>query len=376
MTKKSVSLVLLLIAIVATVITLSVSKPQSQTSSETLNVAAILPLTGPLSHLGENERIGMTLALEDAAKRNEQRISFTFDDSVGKGPTAATIVQKRLDIDKQRLFVVATTGPVLATLPMFDDLNDEKLVLAQTMYPGVTRGHDYAFRIFPSSEQEAALLAEHAIRAGHRNIAALHIQNEWGTESVNAFGAALAKGGGKLTAKEVYTFADKDYRIVLNKLLQGNPDAILIYAYPDHFPVIMRQFSEIGRPKPLLANADFAIGTIITGIPAEILANTVFPAPAYLYADQNPAIKSFNERVRAAGYEPNFDIATFYDMTMILNKAVSTAASKNPAEIARALKDVFPYDGVTGHMELTEDREIKVDFILSRWVDGTLQMAK
>lgn len=376
MNKKFTSVALLMIAAVATAITLSFCKPQPKTSSENLNVTAILPLTGPLSHLGENEKIGMTLALEDAAKKNEQRISFSFDDSAGKGPTAATIVQKRIDIDKQRLFVVATTGPVLAALPIFDDLSDGKLVLAQTMYPGITRGHPFAFRIFPSSEQEATLLAEHAIRVGHRNVAALHIQNEWGTESVNAFGAALAKAGGKLTSKEVYTFADKDYRTVLNKLLQGNPDAILIYAYPDHFPVIMRQFSEIGRPKPILANADFAIGTIITEIPADVLATTVFPAPAYLYPEQNPSIKAFNERVRAAGYEPNFDIATFYDMTMILNQAVSKAPSKDPTDIAKAMKDVFPYDGVTGHMELNEDREIMVDFILSRWVNGNLEPVK
>ena len=337
---------------------------------------AILPLTGPLSHLGENEKIGMTLALEDGRASGLGNLSFNFEDSAGKGPTAATVTQKRLTVNGDRFFIVATTGPVLATLPIFRDLSEDKLVISQTMYPRVTAGYPFSFRLFPSSQQEAELLAKHAIGAGQKRVAALHIQNEWGTESVAVFRKALEAAGGTLTTAETYTFADKDFRTILAKIMSTGPDAILIYAYPDNFPVIMKQFAEMGKPLPILANADFAIGTIVKDIPPGILATTVFPAPRYLNDAGNPAIVQFNQRVRAAGHEPNFDIATFYDMTMILQKAAAKAKDRSVSGLRDALATAFPYDGVTGHMELTVDRELVVEFALSKWVNGQLQQLK
>lgn len=338
--------------------------------------SAILPLTGPLSHLGENERIGMTLALEDAKAEGRQAIAFSFDDSTGKGPAAVTVVRKRLDVDKNRFFIVATTGPILATLPIFKELGDDVVLIAQTMYPGVTKDVSFAFQIFPSSRQEAEMLAKHAIETGKKRIAALHIQNEWGTESVATFRNALEAAGGSLVVTEVYSFADKDFRLLLSKLLSSDPDALLIYAYPDTFPVVMKQFAEIGKMIPILANADFAIGTIVKDIPLDVLTNTVFPAPRYLYDASNPSISKFNERVRASGHEPNFDIATFYDMTMILNKAALAANDRSPEAFRAALAKAFPYDGVTGHMNLNPDRSLAVEFALSKWVNGTLELVK
>ena len=345
-------------------------------TSAPVTFTAILPLTGPLAHLGENEKIGMTLALKDGRASGLGNVSFNFEDSAGKGQTAVTVAQKRLSVDGDRYFIVATTGPVLATLPIFRALPDDKLVISQTMYPKVNTGHPFSFRLFPSSEQEAKLLANYAKTSGHKKIAALHIQNEWGTESVTIFRKAIEAEGGALTTTETFTFGDKDFRTVLTKMLATGPDAILIYAYPDNFRVIMKQLAEMGKPLPILANADFAIGSIVKDIPPEVLGNTVFPAPRFLNDTANPSIVKFNERVRAAGHEPNFDIAAFYDMTMILQKAALASKDRTPASFRDALTAVFPYDGVTGHMELTAERDLAVEFMLSKWVGGKLQQIK
>ena len=373
MNKKIIALLTAVVAVGSFVLFFQFA-PAAQ--AEVVEFSAILPLTGPLSHLGDNERIGMELALSDIKAKGEPSISFRFEDSQGKGPNAVTALRKQWDVDGRRFFIVATTGPALATLPIFKDAKEEKLVISQTMYPDITKGYPFAFRLFASSRQEAQLLANHAARNGHKRAAILHIQNEWGTESASIFRAAYEASGGTVVAKETYTFADKDYRIILAKLAAGKPDVLLIYAYPDNFPTIMKQFSEMGQSVPILANSDFAIGTLLKDIPPTVLATTVFPAPRYLYDSSKSAISKFNEHVQATGHTPNFDIATFYDMTMILNKAVATAKNTSPAAVREALSAVFPYDGVTGHMELTPDRELIVDFALSKWVNGKLELLK
>ena len=376
MNKKLTSAVILAVVVIGAVVFLNSRKTPDSLAVSPVSFSAILPLTGPLSHIGENERIGMTLALEDAQATGKTNLAFNFEDSSGKGPTAVSILQKRLSVNGDRYFIVATTGPVLATLPILRDQKDDTLLISQTMFPRVTAGYPFAFRLFPSSQQEAELLAKHAIAAGQKRVAVLHVQNEWGTESVAVFRKALESAGGTITATETYTLADKDFRTVLAKILGTNPDVLLIYAYPDTFPVVMKQFAEMGKLLPILANSDFAIGSIIKEIPAEILANTIFPAPRYLYDTHNPAITRFNERVKAAGHTPNFDIATFYDMTMILNGAVTKSKERTPTGVREALLAMFPYDGVTGHMELSGERELTVEFALSKWVNGELQPLK
>lgn len=63
-------------------------------------------------------------------------------------------------------------------------------------------------------------------------------------------------------------------------------------------------------------------------------------------------------------------------MTMILQKAAAKAKDRSANGLRDALATVFPYDGVTGHMELTPDRELVVEFALSKWVNGQLQQLK
>lgn len=340
----------------------------------TIEFSAILPLTGPLSHLGENERIGMTLALEDIKERGTPNIAFNFDDSQGKGPTTVTALRKQWDVDRRRFFVVATTGPALAALPVLRDEKEDKVVISQTMYPDITKGYPFAFRLFASSRQEAQLLANHAADSGYKRAAILHIQNEWGTESSSIFRSTFESRGGGVVGAETYTFADKDYRPALGKLIVGKPDVILLYAYPDNFPTILKQLAELGQTIPVLANADFALPAVAKEVPAEFLARTVFPAPKFFYDSKSDRIARFNEQISKKGHVPNFDIATFYDMTMILQEAAKKAEEATPAAFRAALTKVFPYEGVTGHMELSENRELKVDLALSRWVNGEIQI--
>ena len=338
-----------------------------------VQVVAVIPETGPLADIGETEKLGITLALEDAEANGSKALTMHYEDSNGKGPAAVSAVQKRLNFDKDRFFIITTTTPVLATLPLFRDLKDDVFVLAQTMYPHASLGFPFSFTIYPSSQQEVTLLADYALRKGYKKVAVLAIQNDWGTRSAQSFKEILNSGGGIVTAIESYTFADKDFRTILKKVLDTKPDAILIYAYPSTFPTILKQYSELGSPVPLLANADFAIGTIIKDIPDQVLGNTVFPAPRFVYGKDNPAIIKFNDRVKKSCHTPTFDIAAFYDMAMILNKAVNNAKERTPASVREALIALFPYEGITGHMELTPERGLTVDYVLSRWVNGNLE---
>ena len=56
------------------------SNPDVGAKVGVINFSAILPLTGPLANLGENERTGITLALDDTKERGTTHLAFQFDD--------------------------------------------------------------------------------------------------------------------------------------------------------------------------------------------------------------------------------------------------------------------------------------------------------
>lgn len=340
-------------------------------ASNRFTFAALLPLTGPLADLGDNEKRGMDLAVQSLQKTHEDRISYTYHDTSGKPPIALSALRQEYDLKKQRFFVIATTGPVLATLPALQQEKDSKVLIAQTMYPSVTKGFPFSARLFPSSSEEALLLAGHANKKAFGRIAILHVQNEWGTESAKVFRTGLSNAQ-SVVAMESFAIPEKDFRTHIEKLKAGNPDCVLIYAYPTSFPTIISQSIDAGLSVPILANSDFALSSIPSAIPKGHLEKVIFTAPRFYLEDASPQMKEFVLLARGAGFEPNFDIASFFDMTMILNKAAGLAPDSTPDGFLKGLDAALPYDGLIGRIEWRENRDVTVHLSLAKWQEGKI----
>jgi len=345
----------------------SCTKPDSATQGNSaVRVGAILPLTGPTSYLGEDERLGIELALASRQNSNP-KIEFIFEDSQGKSDLALSAMRKLIDVNKTSIFVVTTTTPVLATLPAFQESGKDVLVFSQAMIPEVTKGYPFAFRVYATSDEETDLTSAYAKEKGYKRFAALHIANRFGEEGINYFSRKVKSNGGEVVINESFQFTDTDYRTVLTKIKQLNPDAIAIYAYSTNYPLIFRQMEEIGLNIPVLGNADLALGGLQDKISSSFLERVVFPAP-YYYVSQNDAqVLDFNQKVRAKGKAPNFDIGYSYDSTMILIRAIEQTNSSDPSVLKQYLLKMEPYKGVTGTIKLNEERDTRADMQLVRW---------
>jgi ABC-type branched-subunit amino acid transport system substrate-binding protein len=370
--KKPLSAAIIVMAVIIISIAIwKVSHKTETTAPSRFTFAALLPLTGPLADLGENEKRGMTLALESLRQKHEDRVDFTYHDSAGKPPTALSALRQEFDLKSQRFFVVATTGPVLAALPALKQEKAQKVLIAQTMYPSVTKGFPFSVRLFPSSSEEATLLAKQANKRGFARIAILHVQNEWGSESAKVFTTALGSTQ-SVVAVEQFAIPEKDFRTHIEKLKASKPDCLLIYAYPTSFPAIISQAIDAGLSVPVLANSDFALSSIPSAIPKEHLERVTFTAPRFYLEDVSPQMREFVQLARNAGFEPNFDIASFFDMTVILNKAAGLAQDSTPDGFLKGLDAALPYDGLIGRLEWREDRDVTVHLSLARWQNGKL----
>jgi branched-chain amino acid transport system substrate-binding protein len=330
---------------------------KSGINTNQIQIGAILPLTGQLAYLGQGEKIGMELALENYPEL-KSRVKFVFEDSQGKPELAVSAAKKLLEVQNINVHVLSTTGVLLATLPMYKQSGKDILVFSQSMMPGITKDYPFAYRIYPSADEEMNLLAEYARRKKLLKIGTLSLTNRAGDEAAQIFKKKVEEFGGKVDLVESIPSTEKDFKTILSKIKNRNLDAVMVYAFAPTYPIVLKQMDEVGLTIPILGNLQLAIGGIEKQVSSRILERVVFPASRYYTDKDNPLITKFDEKVKAIGKEPNHDIAYFYDMTSILLESIVNAQSMMPSGIKSAILKRGKYEGVTGTIQINQDRDV------------------
>lgn len=345
----------------------------SDTSNNEIRVGAVLTLTGPLAYLATAEKAAINAALEDLGPTTP-KIKFYFEDSQGKADVATSAVRKMLDVDKANYLVVATTAGVKATLPVARDANRDILFLAQGVAPNLTVGFPFAVRIMAAADEECDILSAYAKAKGLKKIAVAHIRNAYGEEGAKYFDRKAKELGLQVTAIESFGFEDSDHRVLIEKLKATNPDAFFIYGFAGNYPPLLEQMNQAGIKAPILGGINMALNDMEQKVSPDILARVAYPAPKYVYENESAESNSFNTRVRKAGATPTFDGAYFYDLTMMLGKAVRTVGKDDPKAVLQALLAQAPYQGISGVISFNADRDSNSDFKLVRWNDKKIEV--
>jgi branched-chain amino acid transport system substrate-binding protein len=341
-----------------------------------ITVGVILPLTGPTGYLGESEMAGLQLAIDSWKMAHSQCPKFIFEDCQGKPDKAVSAAKKLYEVNSSKVIVVTTTGPVLAVLPAMSMADKSPLVIAQCMVPGVTKGLPYAIRIYPTTDEETDVLAKYTQRMGYKQVGVYFVRTRSGEEANNYFQKKIEAFGATLTMAESFAFGELDHRNILTKFQNKQIEAILVYGYSTNFPAIYKQMEELKMTMPVISNIDMALGGMEDKVSKDFLKRIVFPSPQFYYAKDDSLAKAFNAQVKGAGKEPNYDMAYMYDMTNILLKAIQLSSDGTPANINKNIIGLMPYRGVTGTIQLTADRDTKVEMKLVHWTENGIELVE
>ncbi len=354
--------------------------PQSTTgtqspvaSTEVVKIGAILPLTGPTGFLGEGQQFGMNLAISDL-KTNKRKVEFIFEDSKGKPDIAVSAAKKLLDIDNVNIQIVSTTGVALATLPVYKQSGKDNLVFVMSVLPGITKNYPFAYRIYPTADEETDLVATYAKKQNYKRIGALNVAGQAGEVAIKLLNEKVKSFGGEIIAIENFKPGEKDFRVALQKFKSLNLDGIFIYPFATDYPTISKQYDELGLEIPVLGSLNLAFSNLDKQLTTNFKKNVVFPAPRYFFSKDDPAIKAFDEKTRASGKESSFDIAYAYDMTNILVKAIDNSSSLSAKSISEAIQKQMPYQGVSGNIRLNDDRDTRSDMRLVQYTSNGVKV--
>lgn len=347
-------------------------KTNGANANSEFRVGVVVPLSGRNARYGQWIREGLELAASDINSSggvSGQRIKLFFeDDKADPGQAVSALSNLIGQHDVQVVYGSWASSAVLAMAPLAE--REEVVILASAISPKISEAGDYVFRMQPSARQYIRPLAPYAYNSlKARNAAILFINNDFGLDQAEVFGAAFKGLGGKLVASDGYEASATDFRAELTKLRGLDVDTVFLASYAE-VAQILRQAKQIG-----LTDITF-LGSVPTENPdlfeiaGDAADGVVFPSH-FNIDDPSPEMRKF-----VAAYEARFEespeglAALAYDGLFAIAKAAEAAGATDGPAIKDAMYTTRIENGVTGTTSFDENGDVLKDIVLKTVSDN------
>lgn len=224
--------------------------------AESIQVGALLPLSGPAAEGGTRSKRGLELAKERIEEEFGLSIELLLEDTRAEPRRAVDAYRKLLFTAKPKVVISWGSGVGLALSPL---VNKDKVIQigVATASPKYASHGDYNFRTYPSSDyegREVARVVFDTLQA--KRVAIVQVENDYGAGAAGAFlRAAEAKEKKVITHEIVFPEAD-DFRTVLLNVLKRKPDLVYLAVYPREGAVLLKQLRELNYRGRIVATPD------------------------------------------------------------------------------------------------------------------------
>lgn len=327
-----------------------------------VDIGAILPLTGTSASIGEDQRRGLELAVEQINAHGGvvgQKLHLIVEDSAGSPVTGLNAVRKLTQVNKVPVVIGDFSSSV--TIPVGQYLVKNNLVHINISGTStdVRKIGKTSYSVIGLDDVSAKFSAEDAYALGYHKVAFVAPDGAYGQGMATEFTKAFEKLGGKVVSKVLYTSGQPSYRRELQQIAKGHPDAYIYTSYGQDAIVLNREATELGLHKTpwygmyltmAIAGSDARYTDGQLGMEVAEKPQTSSAATTYDYAADYQ--KHFNEKPRSVygSYA--------YDSVMLASAAITKANSAAPASIVDAMKQVAPsFTGITGTLNLDADNQ-------------------
>ncbi|HHU76519.1 MAG TPA: ABC transporter substrate-binding protein [Firmicutes bacterium] len=214
-----------------------------------ITIGALLPMSGDLADYGQNVQKGVNLAVKqinEAGGPLGKKLKVVFRDCQSEPTALRDGAEKLVNVDK----VPAIIGPMirLDVATPVASANHVVLISPSNTPTWVTTldDDDYTFRTTASDAIQGQVLGQQAWDCGYKTAAILYINDPYGGGLAESTTVSFEKLGGKVLGTAAYDPGEVAYRMQLNELAKGDPDVLILIAYPESGVVIIREALSAG----------------------------------------------------------------------------------------------------------------------------------
>lgn len=332
---------------------------KSSANSDTINIGAIGPLTGPASTYGQSVKNGAELYLEQVNADggvDGKKLSLLFEDDEANPDKAIQAFNKLVDNEGVPVILGAvTSGATNAVAPQATSRSIPMLTPTATE-PNITKnGGEFVFRgCFVDSFQGVALADYATSKLSKKTAAVLYNKDsDYSKGIADAFKKEFESKGGKVAEFLTYNEGDKDFNAQLTKIKGTNSDVLVLPDYYTQVGTVAKQARDMGIQSQLLGGDGWESEEL------NKLGGTAVNGALYLnhyYSGDSASVVADFVKAYKAKYnvEPDAFAALAYDSTKVIVEAIKSAGT-DPVAIKDALAKT-KLDGVTGNITFGSDR--------------------
>ncbi len=326
---------------------------------DTIKVAILAPLSGPVPTFGVMTRDGALLAIEEWNAKGGvlgKKIVPVVEDSQCTPDPAVNAANKVIDQDKVHYIVGEVCSK--ASIPVSEIANSKKVVQISptSTNPDVTVGKDgkvkdYIFRacfIDPFQGTVGAKFALGTLKAKTAFIM-LDQANDYVKGLAEFFEKAFTAEGGKIVGKETYTSKDTDFSAILAKVAAAKPDIIYLPDYYNIVNLVTKQAKEKGIKAPFMGGDGWDSSDMdLKAADGGYFTNHYSPEDTR--PEVQNLVKAFGAKYKDDKGQPKVPdalAALAYDATNLLLQGIKEAGADDTAKVKDALAKIS-FNAVSG----------------------------
>jgi branched-chain amino acid transport system substrate-binding protein len=346
--------------------------PGAQAQDKTIKIGALLPISGPGSYFGAQDKQGVELALEQLNKSgvNGTKFAIQYEDSACSPLPASQAAKRLLDQYKPDVIIgEECSDATLAIMPIIEEAKVPLLNAGSSALKITDPGNPYTFRIMPNEVMQGVDIATQAYNKLNARTAALLYENtNAGIGNARVFKDTFEKLGGKIVADIGFGRDVNDFTAIATRVAGlGKIDVIPTYTLEGQGLKITQALAQAGVVKGG-DGASIQLGTIWLPFGFEQKAGKA--ATGYVRivqfdpTDPRDAVKNFVTAFKAKyNADPTHLNAHAYDQIMLIADVVKRGA-KDAQSIRDTLAQTKDFVGVTGSVAFDpHNQNIKMDTI-------------
>jgi branched-chain amino acid transport system substrate-binding protein len=199
-----------------------------------IRIGVLMPISGPGSYFGVQDKEGMELALEQLkGQANGYKLQVQYEDSACSPLQATNTVKRDLEQFKPHIVIGEECSDAsLAIAPILEQNKVVQLNAGSVTMKLTESGYKYVFRIFPNAEQQSGPLVKVALQHLKAKTAViLHEKTNAGVDNAEGFKKPFEAAGGKVLAVIDFGRDVNDFTAIATRIASlGQVDVLPTFA--------------------------------------------------------------------------------------------------------------------------------------------------
>jgi len=315
---------------------------------ETINIGAVLSLSGSAAKYGKWTKNGIELGLKEYLRKNKlrEKINIIYEDDATKAGNAVSAVNKLIFNDKVKYIIGPITSSNVLSVTDIAERNKVILFTPCASNPAITNAGKFIFRNWPSDIYEGEIMAKYIVNELKiKKIAVVYMNNEYGIGIKDIFINSIKELGANILLVKSFKQDQKNFGSIILNLKKIKPDLIYVPGHAIEVSTFVKQCKEKNILTRFASSVAFG-DPVIFNIAQNAVENTIFSSP--LFEPSDSTSQSFSNIYQKEYKEkPEVFAAHAYDaIQIILSTIIKCGLNTKCAQ--RSIIDIKNYPGVTG----------------------------